>query len=110
MSRCLAPTALRMPISRVRSRDAHEHDVHDPDPTDDEADRRDPGEEDGEQPEHGRGRGQELGLVGDREVVGGGRGDVVALLEERRDRRLDLGHLRRRGSRRWTARRWTTSR
>ena len=36
MSRSLAPMALRMPISRVRSVTGHQHDVHDADPADEE--------------------------------------------------------------------------
>ena len=37
----VAPNALRIPISRIRSVDACQHDVHDSDPADEQADRRD---------------------------------------------------------------------
>ena len=53
-----APTALRIPISRVRSVTRDEHDVHDADPADEQRDRRDRAEQ---RREHlgARGRGLE---------------------------------------------------
>jgi len=40
MSRARAPTAIRMPISRVRSVNGHHHDIHDADSANDERDQR----------------------------------------------------------------------
>ena len=66
--------------------DRDEHDVHDPDPTDDERDRGDPAEQQGERAAD-RGRGlQQLGLVEDREVVGVTCADPVTDPQQLRDR------------------------
>src|SRR6185369_6793647 len=73
--------------------DRDQHDVHDPDAADDQRDRGDPAEQQRERPGDRVGRLEELRLVEDREVVRGGRGEVVAVAQKRLDRRLDVGHL-----------------
>ena len=67
--------------------DRDQHDVHDPDAAHDERDRGDARQEHVSSVRHRREGVEELGLVGDREVVRG-RGRAVALAERRGDRRL----------------------
>ena len=79
--------------------DRDEHDVHDPDAAHQERDRGNPGQQQGQQvadPADGR---QQLGLVGDREVIGPADRDVVAGLEQGRDLGLDRVDLVRAGRR-----------
>ena len=71
MSRSRAPIDMRMPISRVRSVDAHQHDVHHADPADDEADCRDAEEQERQStPRSCPCISRMLGLRLDLEVVG----------------------------------------
>ena len=62
MSRWRAPSALRSPISRVRSRTLDQHDVRDPDPADEQRDAGDRGQHQGQQPEDAPDGAEDLGL------------------------------------------------
>ena len=77
--------------------DRDQHDVHDPDAAHDQRDRGDPAEQHGEQPADGADGAQQLRLVGDAEVGRPAGADAVALVEGRRDRRLDRVDLVGRG-------------
>ena len=75
--------------------DRDQHDVHDPDAADDQRDRGDAAEEQ-RQRRGDRRRGlEQLGLVEDVEVGGVGRGQLVAVAEQRRDRGARGGHAAR---------------
>ena len=70
-----------------------QHDVHDPDAAHEQADRRDAGQEQGQEAGDRPERGQQLCLVHDREVVLGPCGDPVPGAQQLRDLELDQGDL-----------------
>ena len=94
MSRRRAPTALRMPISRVRSRTETSMMFMIPMPPTISEIEAMPAEQQRQRAADRVGGLEQLRLVEDREVVVVGRGEAVARPQERRDLGLDRGHLR----------------